>query len=199
VTIVFTLGGLGSRNTVETALHSWCSSEGRQHVVVDYPREGNADSILAGIANLDTALEEWLSRDAVVVMGHSQGAEVVSEWLERNADSPNAPLRGALSFILTGNPCRRVGGVVTSGTFWSKHGYLGRRKPTPETQYDVDDIARIGDVWANVDGWPSMVPPKVSFWQRILNQDPHSNYQHVDLAECTLREQSGNTKYWVSP
>jgi hypothetical protein len=197
--IVLTLGGLGRLDTVETALGGYCSAPGNTHVVVDYPREANAASILAGVEMLDAAIDYWAPREQITAMGHSQGAEAISEWLERRAVDADVPLRGNLRFILTGNPCRRVGGVVTEGTFWTKHGYLGRRRPTPETQYDVDDVARIGDIWANADGWPTMKRPRVSIWQRILRLDPHSDYRKVRIEECTLRERSGNTRYWVSP
>lgn len=197
--IVLTLGGLGRLDTVETALGGYCTAEGRTHVVVDYPREGNAASILAGVVALDTAVRWWAPRDQVTVMGHSQGAEVISEWLQRYASRGDAPLRGNLRFILTGNPCRRLGGVVTAGTWVTKQGYLGRRKPTPETQYDVLDVSRLGDTWSNADGWPTMKRPRVSLLQKIFRLDPHSDYRKVRIEECTLRERSGNTRYLVAP
>lgn len=197
--IVLTVGGLnyGLVDRLDTALKGYATADGRQRVRLEYPQAASAHSILTGERNLGVAIRALLLEDEVTVLAASQGAEVVTEWLLHNADRPDAPPRGALKFILIGNPCRRFGGVVTAGSFWTKRGYLGRRVPTPETQYDVDDIARRGDVWANADGWPTGKRPGSNIFTRWFNRD-HSHYENVDIDECVLRERVGNTRYLVS-
>lgn len=198
--IVLTLGGMnyGRVDRLDTALKGYSMAPGRERVILDYPQEPNAESVLTGVRNISAAIPALLLDDRVTVLASSQGAEVVTEWLYANKDRSDAPLRGDLSFILIGNPCRRLGGVVTSGSFVTRHGHLGRRRPTPECQYDIDDIARRGDTWANADGWPSGKRPRVGLFTRLLGRDPHINYQDVDIDECVLRERVGNTRYLVS-
>lgn len=202
VNIVLTLGGLnkGRIDRMDTALRGFSTANGRTRRTVQYPQEGSARSIREGVKTLDKMIrEETSAGNHVTVFGMSQGAEVASEWLEQNARRSDAPPAHLLDFVLVGNPCRRLGGVVTAGNFITKHGYLGRRKPTPETQYTVTDVATPGDVWANADGWPTGKKPKMSLWDILLGRDPHTDeYDDVDVEKCRVRGVSGNTSYLVA-
>jgi hypothetical protein len=72
MTVVLTLAGLnyGKTDYMGRALRGYASADGRYRVHVAYPQAANAESILVGVANLDTALEEWLPQDEVVVLAH---------------------------------------------------------------------------------------------------------------------------------
>ena len=128
----------------------------------------------------------------VEVLAHSQGAEACSEWMADYADKPDAPDPAKVSFILLGNPRRRLGGAGKTGWNW---------KPiprTPETQYRVVDVSRRWDGWANNDNWPGK--PGRDSWRLWLGRwVDHTNYDDVDLGTCQVRERSGNTTYLVSP
>lgn len=193
MTYVLTLGGLGNRDTVGRALGGYCTAKGRTRIEVDYPREGSVQSISVGSTSLDSALRWALQApDRVDVLAHSQGAEAVSEWLEKNRHAPVDPSR--IRFILTGNPRRALGGA-------GKIGWDGKRlKPTPtDHPYEVLDVARINDGWCNADDWPNK---RVSLGRAIALKigrfTTHSDYSKVDLEECRVRAKVGNTTYLVA-
>lgn len=201
MTTVLTLGGLnyGRIDRLDTALQGYATKRGR--VIVDYPQAANAESILTGEQQLDRHARALVkANQPFEIVASSMGAEVVSLWLENNADKPDAPSPALLQrIILLGNPCRREGGVVTAGNWITKIGYLGRRRPTPETQYRTDDIAREGDYWANADGYPTGKRPRLSLLRILLGLDPHTDYDDVDPERPgVLRARSGNTCYWVA-
>jgi pimeloyl-ACP methyl ester carboxylesterase len=114
---------------------------------VRYPASLAADSISKGVAALDTALRT--TSGPVIVLAHSQGAQVASHWMREHADDPAAPSGNRLVFLLTGNPLRSEGGYI-----------IGRREvggtigePTPvSTRWKVIDVARRYDGWAD---WPA--------------------------------------------
>jgi pimeloyl-ACP methyl ester carboxylesterase len=114
---------------------------------VRYPASLASDSISKGVAALDAALRT--TSGPVIVLAHSQGAQVASHWMRQHADDPTAPSSDRLVFLLTGNPLRREGGYI-----------VGRREvggtiglPTPvTTRWRVIDVARRYDGWAD---WPA--------------------------------------------
>jgi pimeloyl-ACP methyl ester carboxylesterase len=114
---------------------------------VRYPASLASNSISTGVEALDAALRA--TAGPLIVLAHSQGAQVVSHWLRQHADDPAAPSPDRLSFILTGNPLRAEGGHI-----------IGRREvggttgaPTPVSpRWKVIDVARRYDGWAD---WPA--------------------------------------------
>lgn len=114
---------------------------------VRYPASLASDSISRGVAALDAALRA--TPGPVIVLAHSQGAQVASHWMRQHADDPAAPSGDRLVFLLTGNPLRSEGGYI-----------VGRREvggtiglPTPvTTRWNVIDVARRYDGWAD---WPT--------------------------------------------
>jgi len=185
--IVLTLGGMnyGRTDEVGTALHQHAKRRGVSRKIVDYPQAATAQSIPLGVVALDTALRN--TPEDCEIVAHSQGCEVVGEWMRRYAGRPDAPTH-IRRIILLGNPERRFGGAM-GYQFGNK-----KRQPTPETQYRVDDIARKGDPWANADG--------VSLWARLTRSlwaPAHRDYDDIDADNPgVLRRKSGNTSYWVS-
>lgn len=103
---------------------------------VRYPASLAPDSIARGVAALDAALRE--TSGPVIVLAHSQGAQVASHWMRDHANDSGAPSGERLVFLLTGNPLRAVGGYV-----------IGRREvggtigePTPvASRWRVIDVA----------------------------------------------------------
>jgi pimeloyl-ACP methyl ester carboxylesterase len=160
----------------------WANTRG-QLVDVPYTASLDANSITDGVTALDAALKN--TPGDVVVMGHSQGAQVISRWLREHADDPDAPDPSRVSFLLTGNPLRPgtgriVGGVEVGGT---------TGQPTREdTRYQVTDVARQHDGWAikgplwGRNGW----------WGMFVD---HMRYNNVDLNNAISRTVVGNTIY----
>ena len=193
MTTVLTLPGLGGDvgGYMSEWLHGF-AGKGYDHVPVDYPAAAGTASITAGVHQLQEAITQTLrvGGGPIVVLAHSQGAEVVSEWMDEHADTGPPP--GSLRFILTGNPRRRLGGAGMGGWDWRP---VGR---TPETRYRVTDIARRWDGWANKDNYPGRAGGNwfKLWWGRFT---VHSDYRDVTVAGCTVRETSGNTTYLIHP
>lgn len=197
VSTVLTLGGLnyGTADRVGKALSGYAAKADR--VIVTYPQSASPKSIPAGVEALDLALRSALSNASgpIDVVAHSQGAEVVSEWLEQYARRPDAAPADRLRFILLGNPRRRFGGTGTRGL----DGEPLRRTPD-DTQYTVLDIARAHDGWCNGDGWPAekltMAKKARLLGGRFID---HLDYSGVNIDTAQVRACVGNTTYLVAP
>ena len=195
-TTVLTLGGLGRGDGVVRSFQSWAVTGGRKRVVVDYPRVGSVESIDTGADNLDDALHRELRKTdgRVDVVAASQGAEAVSVWLEKYGDRMPKHFRGRIRFILAGNPRRLLGGV-------GKIGWDGKPiSPTRnDTEYEVLDVARVNDGWANADDWPNQRVTLARYLRLLLGRFlDHADYSRVDLEKCKVREKIGNTTYLVA-
>jgi pimeloyl-ACP methyl ester carboxylesterase len=180
--IVLTLRGLDTGREDRMADFLKGFARGRQRVV-DYG-DSLMDSLDKGADILDEHIRAALAVDEVTVMGHSRGSTVCGTWLQKYANRTAAPCPVKLRFILLGNPNRRLGGDGTR---------------TPDTtQYRVDDVTRRWDRWSNRDNWPDKAGGS---WFRLWigSMVDHGAYENVDLATARLRQQIGNTKYWVAP
>jgi hypothetical protein len=193
---VLTLGGLnyGITDEVGPALHGYASSSDR--VVVQYPQAASLRSIRTGVQALQSAVTSALldTPGLIDVVAHSQGAEVVSEWLSAFAFRPASPPSHRLRFILLGNPRRRFGGAAT-------HSFGKPVRHTPDdTQYTVIDVARAHDGWCNNDGWPAE-HLTLAMKARLLGgrMIDHVDYSGVDLDTAAVRARVGNTTYLVAP
>jgi hypothetical protein len=91
-----------------------------------------------GADDLNAAITGDTSGQPLIVFGYSQGARVVSEWLDEHAGTEGVPSPGELSFVLIGNPGRNHGGAHV---IWGQ--------PTPDTEYEVLDVARQYDLTAD--------------------------------------------------
>lgn len=114
---------------------------------VRYPASLAHDSISKGVAALDAALRQ--TAGPVIVLAHSQGAQVASHWMRRSADDAAAPSADRLVFILSGNPLRSEGGRGIGRR--EVGGTIGAATPV-STRWRVIDVARRYDGWAD---WPA--------------------------------------------
>lgn len=115
---------------------------GDKVVKVDYPASFAKDSINEGVEALDRALRSFTGPK--LVFGHSQGAQVASRWLRRNADKEVIP---DVRFLLIGNPLRKYGGFIVGKP--EVGGEIGL--PTPnDTPYPVTDVTVQYDGWSDI-------------------------------------------------
>ena len=198
MTTVLTLSGL-TYNVVDNmgdALSGFATAPGHIRKAVSYPAAASATSIPAGVIALDDAIRA--TPGDIVVLAHSQGAQVVGGWLREYAQRPDAPPPDRLRFILLGNPERRLG--------WNpeRKGFDGNPLlPTPDdTQYQVLDITRRWDGWGNADNWPDGDPGLKDKARLMLGRaTDHVDYSKVSLDDPAMqvRAQVGNTSYLVAP
>ena len=176
-------------NYMGKVCRGFANSPGHKQVPVHYPATLDPSagtnprgSIFVGATNLDMLIRA--TPGPKVVLGYSQGAQVVGTWLRRFARTAGAPDPAELSFVVIGNPERRVGKQP-----WTL-------KVTPDdTQYQVRDVARRGDKWANWHGKPTD--------NRVLAMfgGTHTDYWRSDIYDPAGRviETAGNTTYVLIP
>ena len=161
----------------------WAKSGGRQHFLVPTKASLARDAITGGAVLLDKAIRDGGNWDLTYVLGHSQGSQVATEWLENNNDVDPSKLK----FRLCGNPQRGKAFGAKGGVKWE-----GKPKgDTPnDTPYEVWDIARQGDKFAQPTG-------------TLMGDIIHMSYNNVDLDNIESTKLSktvvGNTTYYVVP
>ncbi len=136
---------------------------------------------------LQNALTVGPAPDPVVVFGYSQGARVVTQWLEEHAGTDGAPSPDRLSFLLIGNPDRRYGGA---------HAPLGQI--TPDTEYDVIDVSRQYDRASDLPANPFNV---LAFLNASAGlRDIHMHYEDINIYDpANYVWQEGNITYVFVP
>lgn len=159
-----------------------------QHI--DYPASLKRTSIDEGVANLDKAIRATSGN--IIVIAHSQGAQVASRWMRTYASDGTAPDASRLMFILTGNPLRSTGNGHIIG-LTEVGGTIG--EPTPlTTKWWIVDVARRYDGWAD---YPSDNTDQLATKNANAGQASfHTNYSGVDIydPENTLWS-LGNTTF----
>ena len=160
---------------------------------VPYMAELSVFSIPGGAAALNGAIIATRASDPsgnIAVAGYSEGAQVANRWLNDYGRAPDAPLN--LSVVLIGNPCRKYGGYTTPvGQF------LGLVTP-PDTQYQVVDVARQYDGWADAPTNPFNLLASVNAVAGALLT--HTDYTNVDLHDPNnVTWQEGNITYVLVP
>ncbi|MCB0949834.1 MAG: PE-PPE domain-containing protein, partial [Mycobacterium sp.] len=109
----------------------YCSaSSGNKCTPVQYMSGVPLVGEFSGLTALTVAL--WVAPSPTTVLGFSQGSLIATEWLRRNAGKTGAPSPDDVSFVLVANPLRKYGGVRP---------VYDIDEPTPDTGYDVLDIA----------------------------------------------------------
>ncbi|MCV7071031.1 PE-PPE domain-containing protein [Mycolicibacterium rufum] len=162
-------------------------------VEVKYSAAWNRTSITEGVQLLDAAL---LSTPGdIIVMAHSEGAQVASRWMRTYADDPTrAALAGRVTFLLSGNPLRssQGGGGQMIG-LWENDGT--RALPTPTTTpWAIVDVARRWDGWAD---WPDDTSNRIAVRNAKKGMTSfHFNYNNVDIYDpANTVWHEGNTTY----
>ena len=140
-----------------------------------------------GSADLNAVLAAADLTQPLVVFGYSQGARVVSQWLDDHAGTEGAPTPQQVSFVLIGNPENKYGGT---------HRRLG--SITPVTDYGIIDVSRQYD---RASDWPDNPLNLLAF----LNANAgltgiHTHYEDVDIYDPrNYVWKEGNTIYVFVP
>lgn len=131
----------------------------------NYNEEG-ADKLLEAVRNLPA------DGKPVVLMGYSQGAQVIYSALRRwQAKPTSAPDPSRVSWLSIGNPDNPIGGVRNS---------FGNAQPRPaETPYAGTEVIRQYDGWAD---WPDDPSNLLAVFNAVVGMTTvHSNYFDVDI------------------
>lgn len=147
---VITLPGLGAQGT--TVMNTWYNgfahSGGNTWHDINYVAQ--FDGVYSdGVGKLNTAINDSGLADPKIVVGHSLGAQIASQWLRQYGISQTGKA-ATVSFILTGNPERRYGGRANI-PIWNCNGAVNRYT-RDDTAFSVKDVTRQGDGWGN---WPA--------------------------------------------
>lgn len=158
-------------------------------VEVRYPASIGPQTISKGVRALDNAMRD--TPGPLIVLAHSQGAQVASHWMREHANDPTAPAPNRVMFILLGNPLRSFGGSAIGHREFG--GTIG--EPTPiTTPWTIVDVARRYDGWADS---PSDASNRLAAKNANLGKRTyHTHYNEVDLDDPTHTVWSrGNTTY----
>ena len=138
------------------------------------------------VNNLDEALRDGTT-GRQYVFAYSQGARVVSLWLQTRSQVEGAPTPDDLGFVLMGNPGRKYGGADGD---WDQ--------VIPETDYHVIDVSRQYDA-------ASDFPDNPFNLLALLNANAgflfvHQDYEDVDIYDpANYVWTEGNTTYVYVP
>ncbi|MBI5336262.1 MAG: PE-PPE domain-containing protein [Mycolicibacterium rufum] len=178
---VVTLGMSPGRNTDDHGGIMCTGSRTCDPLAYPYLERKVGADILQDALTLEPAAEP------VVVFGYSQGARVVTQWLEEHAGTEGAPSPDRLSFMLIGNPDRRHGGA---------HAPLGQI--TPDTEYDVIDVSRQYDRASDLPDNPFNL---LAFLNASAGlRDIHIHYEDVDIYDpANYVWKEGNITYVFVP
>lgn len=157
---------------------------------VKYPASLSPTSIPTGAA----ALNKMINAESgpVIVFGYSEGAQVAGKWMQQYGTGPNAPDPSKVSFVLIGDPNRKYGGVD-----YQLAQKLHISIPT-DTQYQVTDIARQYDFWADT-------PAKLTDAFVRKNAIAGSMFVHTDYTQVNpndprnVKFTEGNITYVTVP
>lgn len=156
---------------------------------IDYPASTASDSITKGVRNLDIMLK--LTPGPIIVLAHSQGAQVASRWMREHSGDANAPDKDRLTFVLAGNPLRATGGYIVGRK--EVGGTIGQPTPT-DTKWHIVDIARRYEGWAD---WPNDTDNKWAVRAAEAGKKAyHTHYNDVNLYDSDNTVWStGNTTF----
>jgi pimeloyl-ACP methyl ester carboxylesterase len=176
-------------NYMRYVCRGFAVAAGRKQIAVRFPPrldpsagDNPRGSISIGADNLDRLIRSTPGKK--IVLGYSQGAQICGTWLRRYAHRADAPPAHEIRFVLIGNPERKYGKQP-----WTL-------KETPDwTQYEVLDVARRGDNWAD---WRE---GQASNRFQAMFGKIHNNYWHVDLEDpaAEVVRVAGNTTYLRVP
>ena len=162
-------------------------------VDLKYSAAWSKTSITQGVQMLDAALMS--TPGDIIVMAHSEGAQVASRWMRTYANDPTrAALATRVTFLLSGNPLRssQGGGGRMIGR-WENDGVRALATPTT-TPWPIIDVARRWDGWAD---WPVDTSNKIAVRNARIGMTVfHMNYANVNLYDSTNTVwHDGNTTY----
>ena len=178
----YTFGGKIDWEMDEIFQGSFCSdSSGNSCTSVDYNSGVSEGAEEDGLRALKAAM--GTTAPPTVVVGFSQGATIATHWLEEHAGKPGAPAAEDLSFVLAANPKRKYGGIRSTFV-----------EPTPDTEYEVLDIAIEYDGAADFPTDPRNVLALANALAGFaFFHIP--GYNNIDLGAEKLVWKEGNTTY----
>ena len=145
-----------------------------QCTVIEHPASLSPSSIPTGVTNLDTTLANDLST-GITVIGISQGAQVITEWLNQHGN--DAARQGDVAFVLIGSP-------ESKGGFRDHYGFTSPSTPE-DSGYTVVVVTREYDGWAY---WPTS-PSLLSVINATMGMSiVHNDYESVDDAPYTVED-----------
>ncbi|MDT5047704.1 MAG: hypothetical protein QOG75_3578 [Mycobacterium sp.] len=178
---------------------------GRATVLTVFPWEGSLDDELQGslcqtpntcvpvdtflwdpngVAQIDTAIDS--TPGDTILFGYSQGAVMVTRWLQQHAGDVDAPSPEELSIVLIGNSTRAYGGANADFAVM------------PQTQYHVIDVARQYDPAADYPDDPFNLLAVANAWAGFTTI--HTDYEGVDINDPANAVWTvGNTTYVLVP
>jgi hypothetical protein len=192
---------------IRQELQGWIYAQASDgYVVSDYPRSmgivtGLQDprfdrSVRFGAANMLMTFTDYQDYE-IIGLGYSQGASVITRWLNENGNgkNPDAPSAEKLSFILIGNPNRPNGGLLARmpGAYVPILG-VTFNGATPESQYTVKDVVRQYDLFGDF----PIDPLNVFSLLNVLADAGaiHGDYTNVNMDDPrNWTQQHGNTTY----
>ena len=168
--------------TMEEKLQGVLCQAGNTCVALVYPASMAPSSVPKGVVALGAKLGDG-SGTHWIISAYSQGATVVNNYLKQVVGTPNAPDPDRVTFILTGNPNSKNGGISKI-----KYG---------SSAYSILDVKRQYDLWADF-------PDKPNFWA-VANVlagmlTIHTDYNDVDInSPSNWIRQTGNTTEVLIP
>ncbi len=181
----YTAGGKLHWEMSEFFQGAYCSADsGNTCTPVQYLSGTPLVGEFSGLSVLTVAL--WFAPSPTTVLAFSQGSLIATEWIRGNDGKWGAPSPEDLSFALVANPLRKYGGVRPAYDI---------DEPTPDSQYEVLDIAIEYDGVADFPDNPFNL-------LALANALAGSQYVHIDGYEDIDFENSekliwkdGNTTY----
>jgi len=110
---------------------------------VKHPADLSHFSITDGVVALDRMIKATAGN--VLIVAHSQGAQVASRWMRTLATDSGAPSTSRVRFLLFGNPLRKYGGFGVGNK--ECDGTTGQATPT--SPWTVTDYKLQYDGWAD--------------------------------------------------
>ena len=190
---VLTVAPLGGRDLARAGwLKGFALRYGRKVRAVKTAADLNPTTIPAAARALAADVLELLKVDdlEILIIAHSQGCQVVGQWLDLFARALTPTQAARIRCVLTGNLERAFYGYGARKPRWWPAGNIARTTPN-DTLIEVLDIGRRKDLWAN---YPGGIPSMIRL--TLFNPD-HLNYTMIDPDELNPLQQKtvGNTRY----
>lgn len=140
-----------------------------------------------GVIDFDNGLHANGSPGRQIGYGYSQGARVMSDWLNSYAGTEGAPTPEELSFVLIGNPGRKHGGSR-----------VHLNEMTPDTDYRVLDVSRQYDLASDTPDDRTNLLAMMNAYAGFSSI--HPDYESVDIYDsANYVWTEGNTTYVFVP
>jgi pimeloyl-ACP methyl ester carboxylesterase len=167
---VLLLPGFGGAASMMPFFCDGVITAGKTQVPVVYNNfDLDYSAVVAGAAQLDTAIHDFIGSGHVTIFGHSDGARVANYWLAQYGPTSTVPAAN-IDFVLLGDSVNRYGGVLYDAA--------ANNTCPLSTPYTVLDFIRQYDGWADF-------PQDVTNQNAINNAMMGANNIHADYFGVT--------------